>query len=915
MDDRIVRFAFSFVITLALAAGISYARLLRVPADYQTLQSAIDATRAGDTVLVSPGIYRENVVIDTSNITVASLILITGNPHYIDSTIIDGGGNDCVVSIEVIRGGCTLRGFTIRNGGGQNFGGGVDCQYGSPILLEDLKVTGNTAISYGGGIYSRTGVTMRRVSIFNNEAGRYGGGIAFRGREVLMEDCSIFRNRAGTSGGGFSNVIEGGGSTLRLRHCLIHSNEAPVAGAGLFFFCSLTLDNCTIADNFSRGEAGVAGVFVDDADRYPVVFHNSIFFGNQGHQVGFGACEYVGEVEIPFISYCDIEEGLDSIRNPNAIEINWGAGNIDAAPQFVNPNEGDYYLSRNSPCIDAGDPDSPPDPDGSRCDIGWKSVREYAVLYGSTLDAANGLPLADVHIIDDSRRRVRTGLDGRWLLRSIPGDIILTASKLGYNDTTFVVPAEDGDSLLVDIRLSHPEFNISQREISERIPAGDTAERSLTIANNANGRLNWRADIHLSGEYGVEEWSLIDTIPAGRMLNDGYLQGVTFADDIFYITRGTEGVPQIILLDRAGQELRRYNQPVFSRYGFANIVWDGGRFWGACGDTLFEMTREFEVSRRFHIDFNHSRISIACDAANERLWLCGTTTAVYTYNRDGNRFGEPISNDNLHIYSLMHWADDPDGPGIYIANLAFDGFQLLKIPDGSRQIEFMRYLPYSENEFVLGGCITDNYSRVRTYTMINVIGRYANLGGDRIDIRALEDIPRWLSVAPVEGSLNASSQTDITLFFRTIIGRENFCLPLGLYTGEIRFAHNALSGLTALPAELTVVEPVTVSDESQPIITNMQISTIYPNPFNSTAVVRFSLPEASMVNVALYDVRGAKREARSGWFKAGEHSVTIGGQTGMSVPPGGRSILPTGVYLLRLQAGEWTAARKVVVLK
>jgi len=47
-----------------------------------------------------------------------------------------------------------------------------------------------------------------------------------------------------------------------------------------------------------------------------------------------------------------------------------GTGNITKDPLFVNPDNGDFHLTKNSPCIDTGDPDSPKDPDSTRADMG-----------------------------------------------------------------------------------------------------------------------------------------------------------------------------------------------------------------------------------------------------------------------------------------------------------------------------------------------------------------------------------------------------------------------------------------------------------------------------------------------------------------------------------------------------------------
>lgn len=74
------------------------------------------------------------------------------------------------------------------------------------------------------------------------------------------------------------------------------------------------------------------------------------------------------------VLYSDVQDGVDNVlvaADHGQLNIlRWGDGNIDADPLFLDPNNRDYRLTENSPCIDAGDPDSPPDPDGTRADMG-----------------------------------------------------------------------------------------------------------------------------------------------------------------------------------------------------------------------------------------------------------------------------------------------------------------------------------------------------------------------------------------------------------------------------------------------------------------------------------------------------------------------------------------------------------------
>ncbi len=146
-----------FLLIVGTSTGVfnpAAAAVFHVPDEYNTIQEAVNSTfEDGDTVLVAPGVYVENVYFAGMNITVASYILTTDDPAYIDSTVIDGDTLDCVVSFNNHEGEqALLRGFTIRNGL-QNFGGGIDCQANTSPRLVDLLVAGNRANQIGGGIY------------------------------------------------------------------------------------------------------------------------------------------------------------------------------------------------------------------------------------------------------------------------------------------------------------------------------------------------------------------------------------------------------------------------------------------------------------------------------------------------------------------------------------------------------------------------------------------------------------------------------------------------------------------------------------------------------------------------------------------------------------------------------------------
>jgi len=78
-----------------------------------------------------------------------------------------------------------------------------------------------------------------------------------------------------------------------------------------------------------------------------------------------------------------------------------------------------------------------------------------------------------------------------------------------------------------------------------------------------------------------------------------------------------------------------------------------------------------------------------------------------------------------------------------------------------------------------------------------------------------------------------------------------------------------------------------------------------PNPFNAATVLRYELRDASFVKLCVYDISGRAVETLvNGWREAGSHEVTFDA-----------SHLASGVYVYRLQAGNFVASQKMILLK
>ncbi len=137
------------LIFLFIFPVITHSQTITVKQDgtgnYTTLQAAIDVALDGDTILVWPGTYVENVEIHDKTITLGSLTLTTGDLSYINQTVIDGNqSGSCIKTWNWDNSDTVLiNGFTLINGSGSDCGGvcggGIFIEY-SNINISDCIV-------------------------------------------------------------------------------------------------------------------------------------------------------------------------------------------------------------------------------------------------------------------------------------------------------------------------------------------------------------------------------------------------------------------------------------------------------------------------------------------------------------------------------------------------------------------------------------------------------------------------------------------------------------------------------------------------------------------------------------------------------------------------------------------------------
>lgn len=334
----------------ALSASPS-GRIRRVPADYRTIQEAIDSAAPGDTVLVAPGRYQENIRFHGKGIVVASEYLVKGDLALIPRTIIDGSRPahadtaTVVMFVEQEDTTAVLLGFTITGGKGTVWtdardktlyreGGGILCELSSPVIEHNI-IEANEAIEVRPGLLSAGGGGIRcgyaepiiRHNMIRGNRGHYGAGVVLFHSAATVRNNLIVGNQGGAGFGG-SGIWAVGRLSYRLSNVI---EQNTIVG-----------NVASLPDTTPGQLAGKGGGLTLYA---PVVMRNNVVWGNR-QAIG-------GQVDSstrhpPTVRYNLIEGGLAR------------GGNLDRAPGFADTVS--YYLGPHSAAVDAGDPRSPDDP-------------------------------------------------------------------------------------------------------------------------------------------------------------------------------------------------------------------------------------------------------------------------------------------------------------------------------------------------------------------------------------------------------------------------------------------------------------------------------------------------------------------------------------------------------------------------
>jgi signal transduction histidine kinase len=274
--------------------------ILRVPTQYQTIQSAINTAHTGDTIIIDRGIYFENLTI-TKNIVLASLFLLDGDTAHISRTIIDGSRvhNKLRGSAILITGSadtlCVVYGLTIQGGTGTYI------HLPNDPVYKDWITGGGICVNNAGARIAHNIVRDNHIRSVGQYTCTYGAGISagdstsqlHRMRYVIIENNLVTKNTLSGRWVEVPGIAVAQPGIVRHNTIIDNSSKATVRapGGGLGLYINVSYDIVAEGNYIRRNSAGIGGGILVGGGvvtRGRAIIKNNIITENDVFEVGGG---------------------------------------------------------------------------------------------------------------------------------------------------------------------------------------------------------------------------------------------------------------------------------------------------------------------------------------------------------------------------------------------------------------------------------------------------------------------------------------------------------------------------------------------------------------------------------------------------------------------------------------------------
>ncbi len=209
---------------LATCAG-SYGADRRVPADFPTIQAAVDAATTGDRVLIAAGKY------------VTQSVIVAGKALRFEAEVPGS------VTLRTTAGAI----LAVSGTSGQTVVSGIEFHDGAPAIQADamLTIADCRFVAGASGVQHLSGaLTVVRCQFSGATGASYGGGIAANGSSALIRQCTFTESRSNYYGGGIYVACP-----TTIEFCSFRGCTSLYGGAIGHYSDPLLVRGCVLADN------------------------------------------------------------------------------------------------------------------------------------------------------------------------------------------------------------------------------------------------------------------------------------------------------------------------------------------------------------------------------------------------------------------------------------------------------------------------------------------------------------------------------------------------------------------------------------------------------------------------------------------------------------------------------------------
>ena len=779
-------------------------------------------------------------------------------------------------------------------------------------LEDSIKFIPNRNSENWDGIWNWSGyleLEYCSVNGLENEAVTINSAISSRLNNCVISDCRI------------ALVIEQG-SNPYIGNC--HIYDCSTESILCHEFSNPTIENCSIINSGIISISNSSPLLVNTLVYSTFQFQNVIDINDSSPTINF--CNIYGVVvgnSIP----ATMGELVTTNTNGDSCDAYY---NIFMDPLITD----DLLLSWNSPAIDAGDPNSPLDPDTTLADIG-------AFYHPQG-------PRSEISVIqielDYSETVVGQDSIANVVIQNI-GDLDLIIYSIQADDSSFIVAWNPIDSIIpsqstLSISVSFNPTSYFQYSSTLHIqsndhpvviplsgigvpPQGDYVT-SLIVTGGGIDSLNWNYYFNNTSPSTNDAFT---KLAYGRYYGESRLQ---YLNPIGWQDLDGDGLDDGIIddtiLNPESFQLALENTYDSPDTEFPNVIFMAGH--GHIG--------EFDINGDQEDNIDIDTLAIWIDEAN--LDLQSPLVVVFEACFSGT-YIEPLAGANRVIISAANgeqFADYLNGESfsthfwheIWYGNNLWDSFSFaydwananlngqepMLDADGNGVPNEATDQAIAEHIF-LGGQYMHGAGlpKITEYpTSVEL-----NQGSVSVDVACNGNMDVvWFTIYP-EDYNGDPSVDELPRVYMTHTGSGNYT---GTYIddGFIALDQNyelkveAVNDIWnfAVPRFVTLDIVSLDVDKLTSIPNQFRLEQNYPNPFNPTTTISYGLPEESTISLVIYDLRGAEVQTLEsgvkpgGWYDIAWNGKTADGKT-----------ISTGIYFARLVAGDYSQVIKMLYLK